>query len=389
MPDTVTLDLPVAEKPATAKPKTRKPKAATPTVHRPRVTEPASKPTVKLQMGVIENLDDVTPAMNAAWRELTNNPMGSPDWLLPWWEHYGTAQDRLQLIVFFVGHELVGVTPLYLENGIDFKMLGSGKVCSDHAELFISKDRWRQSVSSLFLNWLTGSNAPKWRSLQLEAIDSFGPSARMVDQWKDRVSVHHETGDAICSISLPDSWDQYLSSLSKNHRKRVRRWTRQHLDTNQVEVRSTESGWDFEDAFDCLVDLHNLHKDALSRLGPREQATISGIFVDDKPVAIEYELNNEDTVFAYQSGADMDSELSSPGSISILVRLKLAISQGKKTFDLMRGDEGYKQHWGAQCVNTCNVMLWPNTLAGSTAKTKFHLKRKLRSLVKTCIGKRA
>ena len=162
--------------------------------------------------------------------------------------------------------------------------------------------------------------------------------------------------------------------------------------------RSTSDGWDFDAAFECLIQLHNLrrkslpekgafessqfrdfHKEALSGLAARGQASISAIFIDDKPVAIEYELNNEDTVFAYQSGADIDGELSSPGSVSILTRLKTAIASGKKTYDLMRGDEGYKQHWSAQCVCTCNIMVWPNTAAGSFAKAKFHCKRQLRS----------
>ena len=368
-------------------------------------SQPATKPTAnsaaELRMEVFENLDLVTPAMTEAWRQLTDNPMGSPDWLLPWWEHYAAQKDQLQLICFFDQEELVAVTPLYLENGAHFKLLGSGKVCSDHSELFIANDHWRPLVSALFLDWLNSSDAPNWHSLQLEAIDALGPSSQLVLQWKDRVSVHQENGDSICSIPLPNSWDEYLSSLSKNHRKRVRRWTRQHLDTNQVEPRCTGAGWDFEEAFECLIQLHNLrrkdltetgafessqfrdfHKEALSRLGARGQAVICGIFVEDKPVAIEYELLNDDTVFAYQSGADMDAELSSPGSVSILVRLKLALGYGKKTYDLMRGDEDYKQHWGAQCVNTSNVTVWPNTLSGSLAKYKFQMKRKLRSLKK-------
>ena len=360
-----------------------------------------TKPTVKLRMEVIEKWEDLAANTIDAWRELTSNPMGSPDWLMPWWKHYGTEKDQLQLVCFFDRQELVCVTPLYLEDGAHFKLLGSGKVCSEHAELFITSESWQRPVSALLLEWLDSSDSPNWRSLQLEAIDALGASSQLVGQWKDRVTVHQESGDFVCSIALPGSWDEYLSSLSKNHRKRVRRWVRQHLDTKQVEARSTGTGWDLNEAFDCLVELHNLrrkdmtetgafespqflefHKEALNRLVPRGQATICGIFVDDKPVAIEYELSNEDTVFAYQSGADVDAGLSSPGSISILVRLKLAIDCGKKTFDLMRGGEGYKQHWGAQLASSCNVMVWPNTSASTFSKCKFHLKRKLRALVK-------
>ena len=370
------------------------------TLERPELkSQPQVTPATKLRMEVIESLDRVTPEVIDAWRGLTDNPMGSPDWLLPWWKNYAGNNDQLQLVVFFDHDELVAVSPLYLENRAHFKLLGSGKVCSDHSELFIARQQWQQPVSSLFFDWLNSSDAPAWHSMQLEAIDSFGSSSQIVSQWKDGVSVHVEEGDSICSIPLPESWDDYLGSLSKNHRKRVRRWIRQHLDTKQVQPRCTGAGWDFDEAFECLIQLHNLrrkdmtengafeseqfrefHKEALSRLGARGQAVICGIFLDDKPVAIEYELINDDTVFAYQSGADIDGGLNSPGSVSILVRLQLWLSYGKKTYDLMRGDEDYKQHWGAQCVRTCNVMIWPNTLAGSIAKSKFHMKRKLRSV---------
>ena len=364
-------------------------------------SQPAVKPASELRMEILENLDMVESGVIDAWRELTDNPMSSPDWLMPWWKHYRATNDQLQLVFFFNGEELVAVVPLYLENQTHFKLLGSGKVCSDHSELFIAREQWRETVSSRFHKWLISSEAPNWSSLKLEAIDRLGPSSQLVTQWQNGVSVHQESGDSVCSIPLPGSWDEYLASLSKNHRKRVRRWTRQHLDTNHVQPRCTGAGWDFEEAFECLIELHNLrrkhlaesgafessqfrefHKEALSRLGARGQAVICGIFVEDKPVAIEYELLNDDTVFAYQSGADIDAGLSSPGSISILVRLQLALGYGKKTYDLMRGDEDYKQHWGAQCVNTCNVMVWPNTLPGFLAKSKFHSKRKLRSVAK-------
>ena len=139
-------------------------------------SQPVAKPTAnsaaELRMEVFENLDRIMPAVTEAWRQMTENPMGSPDWLLPWWEHYATQKDQLQLICFFDQEELVAVIPLYLENGAHFKLLGSGKVCSDHSELFIANDHWRPLVSALFLDWLNGSDAPNWHSLQLEAIDA-------------------------------------------------------------------------------------------------------------------------------------------------------------------------------------------------------------------------
>ena len=189
------------------------------TLERPELqSQPQAKPVTKLRMQVVESLAHVEPKVIDAWREMTENPMGSPDWLLPWWKYYGRDNDQLQLVLFFDHEELVSVSPLYLENGKHLKMLGSGKVCSDHSELFIARQQWHQPVSSMFFDWLNSSDAPAWHSMQLEAIDSFGSSSQIVSQWKDSVSVHIEAGDSICSIPLPESWDDYLASLSKNHR---------------------------------------------------------------------------------------------------------------------------------------------------------------------------
>jgi len=352
-----------------------------------------------LEMEVTESLPVDLETVDA-WRQLTDNPMSGPDWLLPWWEHYGTDRDRLQLVMFFAGRQLVSVAPLYLENGRDFKLLGSGKVCSDYSELLIGDPVWVDRAETLLIDWLMSDDSPRWRSMHLEAIDSDSKTLQMAHGWNDRLTVSDLPGESVCTIALPADWEQYLKSLSKNHRKRVRRWTRQHLETEQVQTLSTESGWSLEEAFECLIHLHNLrrsdlpekgafeceqflgfHWEAFFRLAERGQAAISAILIDGEPVAIEYELCNGDTAFAYQSGADTSvTELGSPGSVSLMCRLQAAVANGKKTYDLMRGDEGYKSHWKGELKVTRNVTLWPSTFAGNLARLKFDAKRKLRSV---------
>lgn len=355
-----------------------------------------------LQMEVLQELPTSSEIIEG-WRSLTDNPMSGPDWLMPWWDNYSTTSDTLQLITFTNQGQLVALAPLYLENGQDFKLLGSGKVCSDHSELLIGDSTSVTQAESLLLDWLTSDQAPQWRSLQLEAIDSDSQTVKITGQWNGKLSVCDQPGEPSCSIELPSDWDEYLKSLSKNHRKRVRRWTRQHLESEQVQRRSTTSGWNLEEAYECLVHLHNLrrsvltekgafeseqfskfHRDAFQRLAQQEQAAISAILIDDKPIAVEYELMNRDTVFAYQSGVDINrDELSSPGSISVLVRLQSAITAGRKTFDLMRGDEDYKSHWKAERAITRNIIIWPRNRTGDIARLKYHTKRTLRSTARS------
>lgn len=361
----------------------------------------ATNSTIDLQMEVVSAIDQISTEHLQVWRQLADNPMSSPDWLLPWWKHYGGPNDQLQLILFCDGDKLVAVSPLYLERGAHFKMLGSGQVCSDHCELFVGQSELLPQVETLFLRWLQSDQSPNWKSLQLEALSINGSTAPMMLDWNDKFSVCTTTGDFICTIELPESWDQYLKNLSKNHRKRVRRWTRNHLESGQVEIRSTNDNWDIDEAYESLIRLHNLrrstlpskgafenetfcnfHREAIKRLAANGQAALSAIFLAGEAVAIEYELYSKDTVFAYQSGVDISVELSSPGSISILSRLQAAMKDGKKKFDLMRGNEGYKDHWQAQCVSTCNIVIWPKDLSGTTSKVTFHTKRRIRGVAR-------
>jgi len=368
-------------------------------------TSVADATSSSLQMEVLQALPTSSKTIGS-WRSLAANPMASPDWLMPWWENYSSSDDTLQLVAFTNQDELVALAPLYLENGRDFKLLGSGKVCSDHSELLIGESTWVNQAESQLLDWLASDQAPQWRSLQLEAIDSDSQTVKIADQWSSQLSVSNQPGEPICAIELPEDWDQYLKSLSKNHRKRVRRWLRQHVESDQIQRRSTASGWNLEEAYECLIHLHNLrrselpdkgafeceqflnfHKDAFYRLAQQDQAAISAIFIDERPIAIEYELTNQDSVFAYQSGVDINSgELSSPGSISVLLRLQSAITSGKKTFDLMRGDEDYKSHWKADRAITRNITMWPRNRAGNIARLKHHTKRALRSTARSAKG---
>ena len=135
-----------------------------------------------LQMEVLQELPTSSEIIEG-WRSLTDNPMSGPDWLMPWWDNYSTTSDTLQLITFTNQGQLVALAPLYLENGQDFKLLGSGKVCSDHSELLIGDLTSVTQAESLLLDWLTSDQAPQWRSLQLEAIDSDSQTVKITGQW--------------------------------------------------------------------------------------------------------------------------------------------------------------------------------------------------------------
>src|SRR5207244_453594 len=75
--------------------------------------------------------------------------------------------------------------------------------------------------------------------------------------------------------------------------------------------------------------------------------------LDGRPVAAEYHIAGEDIVYAYQSGIEPEVLHEEPGHLAAIATLQLAIAQGYRAFDFLRGDEPYKAHWRAQPRPPC------------------------------------
>ena len=167
-------------------------------------------------------------------------------------------------------------------------------------------------------------------------------------------------------VTLPNTWEAYLTQLSKNHRKRCRRWQRGYFDNGRAVVKTAESPEQLTTGLTILQQLHDsrrrslgdqgvferptfrlFHQDAMERLLADERLRLAWIELDGEPIAVEYQLLSTDTVFAYQSGMDPSAAAHSPGSLSIMASIHWAIESGRTNFDFMRGDESYKASWGA------------------------------------------
>lgn len=318
------------------------------------------------------------------WSALARSPLEHPAWLLTWWEVYGQREGgQMMLVAIYDGSQLIAISPLYL-HGSRMQLLGCGEVCTDHQELLIGSPR-REAIEP-FLHWLlTDAKAPPFHHLQLDCIDRIGETYAAGSQLQnDRWGLMFSS-EAVgtCEVSLPKTWEDYLAGLSKNHRKRCRRWERKYFATDRITTRTTLDGWDKETAVETLIRLHDERryecegepphagsrfasflKQAFHALDAEDLVEISALAVDEEIVAAEFELIGEDTVYAYQSGLSRGGSKHSAGSLSLLHRMQTAIRQGKRTYDFMRGTEPYKYHWGARVNRTVQMKLWRSNFTG-------------------------
>jgi CelD/BcsL family acetyltransferase involved in cellulose biosynthesis len=317
----------------------------------------------------------------ARWNELARGvPFCRWEWLATWWEHYGCEADdaalnqRLLLVAVWDGDELIGVAPWYLRrmwaDGRTIRMLGAGEVCSDYLTI-LCKPASEDRVARALADWLTensrGAQSGGWDVIELAGVAEGDPAVgRLLGHLADvGCAVHRRRALSCWRIDLPASWEEFVARLSKSHRKQVRRAARE-LESGRVIRRRAANLEQLGRGFEILVDLHQrrwqnrgergcfasprfvqFHRDACKRLFVEDAAELTWLERDGTPLAAEYHLLGNQTVYAYQSGIDPDRLKHQPGRLGAVATIQTSIELGRRTFDFLRGDEPYKAHWRA------------------------------------------
>jgi CelD/BcsL family acetyltransferase involved in cellulose biosynthesis len=330
------------------------------------------------------------------WNSLASGiPFRTWDWLAIWWKYYGecaTSKELSILAVFDDGArdangthsgQLIGVAPWYIDRspimGSTLRWLGDGETCTDHISILCEPEDYVR-VAVALADVLTVEH-DDWDRLQLSAVDRNDAAVALLLgalEERDCVVAQREAG-ACWVLDLPQTWDDFLASLSKSHRKQLRQLERRVLESSRVEWHRVRSGSDLDKAWHVLVELHQrrrrslgeagcfasrpfsqFHRDAVERLLSRRELRMSWLALDGKPAAAEYHLAGGGTTFAYQGGVDPERLAEEPGRLSTILCLREAIEAGHAQFDFLRGDEPYKAHWRATPQPTCDFGIVPN-----------------------------
>jgi CelD/BcsL family acetyltransferase involved in cellulose biosynthesis len=346
-------------------------------------------------------------SLEREWSALAGDiPFHSWNWLATWWKHYGDVaqhsaneggegarpNDR-QLYVLAVfeglntandsGKRLVGVAPWYLDRtrvkGNVLRWLGSGEVCTDHLTL-ICRSENSDAVASAVAESLT-TRLDDWDRIDLSAVDSGDVAIeRLLGQLEEREClVSRQPADSCWALDLPGTWDEYLASISKSHRKQLRQLDQRVLQSGRVQWHQAPNAAEFGAAWPILVDLHqrrrrslgepgcfasrvfhDFHREAAAKLLECGQLRISWMELDGTPAAAEYHFTDGKATYAYQGGVDPDRLDDEPGRLSTILCIKAAIEEGHTKLDFLRGDEPYKAHWRATPHETFDYWVIPN-----------------------------
>jgi CelD/BcsL family acetyltransferase involved in cellulose biosynthesis len=342
----------------------------------------------------------------ASWNCLTRGvPLRSWEWLSTWWEYYGTGLELYTLAVHDDHGTLLGLLPLFREQsatrGRVLRLLGSGEVCSDYVSV-LSTNEHEDLVIDAVADWLIeacGREADRWDLLELEGIStSDAVMGKLIGTLSESGCGIHRTPGLNCwRRSLAPTWDEFYQGFSKNRRKAIRRLQKSAIDNGRAVYKQVESPEQLDDAMDMFIDLHQKRRISLGEPGCFASATfeqfirdvstqlfatlqlqVAWIEIGNQPVAVEYNLLDADTIYAYQGGFDPDAIGDSPGHVLTVLSIRNAIECGRTSYDFLRGDEPYKANWKAEPQATVNLRISANRtvahlrqgvwLAGATMK---------------------
>ena len=157
------------------------------------------------------------------------------------------------------------------------------------------------------------------------------------------------------TLDLPPDGDEYLARLEGKHRHEIRRKRRRFEDAfGPPGLRRHDSG------FKVFVELHRAapgEKGEFMTTGMeayfRDLLMTPGWAVDllvgseGTPLAAAFGYEDDEAYYLYNSSFDPAAADASPGSVLGEQLIRSSLAAGRRRFDFLKGQEGYKRRFGA------------------------------------------
>jgi CelD/BcsL family acetyltransferase involved in cellulose biosynthesis len=308
-------------------------------------------------MDLITSLDDLTalaPEWDALWRRSSSaTPFQSPQWLLPWFKHFGSGGE-LTCVIARDGESLSMLAPLYVlrddEESLGM-LLGTG--ISDYGDIL--------GGGTPVLEALRDVDCQMWDLQQLRPSSPLVDAA-LPDGWSEMASEH----DACPFLSIENAGEELQNLVSTHFRKKIRYYRRAMARDAAVRVEAATHD-NLDEMLDALFDLHakrwqqrglpgvladettqQFHREVARAMLDAGALRMYATRINDRIAAVFYGFAHAGTVNYYLSGYEPELEKLSVGTLIVAHAIEEAVRDGATTFDFLRGAEEYKYAWGAK-----------------------------------------
>ncbi len=279
------------------------------------------------------------------------NPFLTPEWLMSWWQAFGPPGRAAALVRCEAANgQLVTLLPVYLWRRRPVRILrfiGHGP--SDLLSPPAAPGATPAQAADALRAYLKASRA-QWDLFIGEQIPATAPLAGRLG-----ATVVRREGNP--SLDIRGTWEEYLSSLSKNLRQQIRRRERSLARSHAVRFRLTTAPDSLQDDLDVLFRLHRLRWGSASGKLQSRRSFHRGfarvalergwlrlwtLELDDRAVAVWYGIRFAGLDTYYQSARDPSLERESIGLVLLAHSIREAHNDGSSEYRFGRGGEAYK-----------------------------------------------
>jgi CelD/BcsL family acetyltransferase involved in cellulose biosynthesis len=304
-------------------------------------------------------------------------------WQRLWWRHYG-ADNLLRIVLVEDAGLLVGLAPLYVQTarvfpGIEAAVLRfagtGGDTAPDYLDPLIRRG-YEERVAQLLARHVVGGLGG-WDVARISDLHADSPfRSALLGALRDaRLDCEEDVSARISYLSLPQTWDDYLGTLSRERRYTVRHARRKFESLPGARFFVWDDAATMDAAVDRLIELHHsrwkqrgeahafssaayvgFHRDVIHASREQNRLRIYCLEAEGAVIAMYYFYRFGDTLYYFQGGFEPKYERLRPGLCLMGYAIEHAIQEGNREFDMLRGEYKYKRQWAKQTRTTHQVV---------------------------------
>jgi len=353
---------------------------------------------------IISNLEDFR-GMGEEWNALfeesgVESIFMTFDWIISWLEEFGLEGEIF--ILKGEGDDWKGFFPFFrrvrsLPLGKLWTVSFVGEPLSDRCDFIISGDRW-EAIGALLT--YCRENHDGCDILRLQQIASDSPNARVLRKILERrgVKFNIRVCDRAPFIPLPSSWDQYVQSLSRSFKKKIRKYFRSARESGALRIEelplSPETWEIIQDisrrstknqrgvAFFEQGGMKSFMRNLLPRLRAAGRLKITALYIGSRPIAYDIGFKGSDKIWSYDSAFDQEFTAEGSGHLLLALLIEEAIEQGCREFDLLRGAEDYKFNWSDRYREHLEFILYHPGLLSDLVRVSHRFRKAAKYLAR-------
>ncbi len=343
-------------------------------------------PTESLQIDCLDSAE-AFDQLQTIWQGLERQdtqctPFNTWVWNSLWWHHYGTARDRLTLLIARRGNRVVALAPLYIHATRMCKVvpvqvlrfIGTGGDTSPDYLNIIALPEYRDAAERAFLDFLPSIKG--WQKLHLTDMLQSSSLAERVGEFINTQpgTVLTPYSQIIQKAALPANFENYRMQLSRKRRKQINH-RQNRLDAAGVsELSICATKEELAEASDALVSLHLLrweskqeeggfrstayeqfHRAVIRHFFAMDALWLVTLKLDGTIIGVQYIFVWRGELIFMQSGYSPEHESLSPGHVLFTYVIQRGIEQGMIGLDMLKGHYSYKSTYARDQIQTVSL----------------------------------